>query len=220
MFAYQLISPDLFPLKRSDSNETASMFFEDWGLNHLPVVENGIIGGWISKEIAESRFDSTCGESIFPQNSLWEVPHYLHLFELVARFFETSSTVLAVTDSEGKFMGLIKSSEIGMSWQNNTALIQAGASLVLEMDLQNFSPAELTRLAESNNTKILHFMVEPAKDNSGKVFVSLKLNKEDVSYLISSYERFGYQLVYSSSSQNENHSLIDRYNWLMKFIQD
>ncbi len=220
MFAYQLISPDLFPLKRSDSNETASMFFEDCGLNLLPVIENGIIVGWMNKEIAESRYNETCGDSMLPVNPLWELPHYSHLFELISRFFETSVSVIAITDAEGRFMGLIKSADTGMNWQVNTALIQPGASLVLEMDFVNYSPAELSRLAESNNIRILHLMLEPAHDDSGKVFVSLKLNKEDVSYLISSYERFGYQLVYSSSLQNENHSLIDRYNWLMKYIQE
>jgi predicted transcriptional regulator len=48
MFAEELLSNDIFPLKKTDSCESALVFMSDWKVFHLPVVDNGKLLGYVS----------------------------------------------------------------------------------------------------------------------------------------------------------------------------
>ena len=219
MFASQLISQEIFPLKRADSPETALMFFDDWQIKYLPVVENGRVVGWLSQEEASKTQLDKIDSVLFPQNPLFEVSENTHVFDLLQKFNGLVSDTLAINDNDGKFVGLISSKEIGAAWHKTSALMQPGSVLVLEVPAIQYSLAELSRISESNQVKILHLMIEPAIEDPNRLFVSLKFNRDDISFVISSYERFGYPVLYTNAQFGDNQSMQDRYKWLMKFIQ-
>ena len=55
MFASQYISNEIFPLKKCDDAETASMFMDDWKVSELPVVDKLKVMGF---NISEKTTDS------------------------------------------------------------------------------------------------------------------------------------------------------------------
>lgn len=219
MFASQLISQEIFPLKRADSPETALMFFDDWQIKYLPVIENGKVLGWLTQDEASKSQLDKIESLLFPPNPLFEVSENTHVFDLLQKFNGLVSDTLVINDNEGKFLGLISSKELGASWHQSSALMQSGSVLVLEVPSIQYSLAELSRISESNQVKIIHVMIEPAKEDPNRLFVSLKFNREDISFVISSYERFGYPVLYTNAGFGDHESMQDRYKWLMKFIQ-
>ncbi|MFY8022410.1 MAG: CBS domain-containing protein [Bacteroidia bacterium] len=219
MFASQLISQEIFPLKRADSPDTALMFFDDWQIKYLPVIENGKVLGWLTQDEASKTQSDKIENILFPANPLFEVSENTHVFDLLQKFNGLVSDTLVINDSEGKFLGLISSRELGASWHQSSALMQAGSVLVLEVPSIQYSLAELSRISESNQVKIIHVMIEPAHEDPNRLFVSLKFNREDISFVISSYERFGYPVLYTNAGFGDLESMQDRYKWLMKFIQ-
>jgi hypothetical protein len=219
VFASQLISQEIFPLKRADSTETALMFFHDWNLNYLPIVENGKVVAWLSESEASKTISDKIDSILFPPNPLFEALENTHIFDLLQKFNGLASDTIAIVDAEEKFLGLVSSKDIGAHWHQSSALMQPGSILVLDVAAIQYSLAELSRISESNQVKILHVMVEPAKEDPNRLFVSLKFNREDISLLISSYERFGYPVLYTNAKFGDYQSMQDRFNWLMKFIQ-
>jgi signal-transduction protein with cAMP-binding, CBS, and nucleotidyltransferase domain len=51
MFAYQLISNEIFALKPSDSAANAFVFMEDWQVKDLPIVQNLKVIGMVNEQI-------------------------------------------------------------------------------------------------------------------------------------------------------------------------
>jgi acetoin utilization protein AcuB len=101
---------------------------------------------------------------------------------------------------------------------SNSGLKQEGGIIVLEMNAHNYSLAEISRITEVNDTKIIGVLVQPFNDGNNTLFVSLKFNKPDLKFVISTFERFSYHIVYARTSGNRDSSMEDRFNWLIKFI--
>ena len=51
MFAYQLISNEIFALKPSDSAANALIFMEDWQVKDLPIVQNLKVIGIVNEPV-------------------------------------------------------------------------------------------------------------------------------------------------------------------------
>ena len=66
---------------------------------------------------------------------------------------------------------------------------------MLSMDLSDYSLAEISRLIEENNAKILSCIVKEDPFDIGKIRVNLKINELDLSRIVATLERFGYRVV-------------------------
>lgn len=65
MFAEELLSNDIFPLKKTDSCESALVFMSDWKVFHLPVVDNGKLLGYVSYDDINNQSGKTKVEKLF-----------------------------------------------------------------------------------------------------------------------------------------------------------
>jgi hypothetical protein len=55
-------------------------------------------------------------------------------------------------------------------------------------------------------------------DAENNVQVSLKYNITDLKYIIATFERFNYQVVFSSQQTDEDDASNKRYDWLIKYL--
>jgi hypothetical protein len=74
--------------------------------------------------------------------------------------------------------------------------------IILEVPLKDYTLTEIARIVESNNAHITVLNVMPI---SGGEFllVSLKLDTDDVTVLLRSFERFNYNVVYYFMKEGE-----------------
>ena len=74
--------------------------------------------------------------------------------------------------------------------------------IILEVPLKDYTLTEIARIVESNNTHITALNIMPI---SGGEFllVSLKLDTDDVTALLRSFERFNYNVVYYFMKEGE-----------------
>lgn len=69
--------------------------------------------------------------------------------------------------------------------------------IILEIPCKDYTLTEIARIVESNNIHITSLQIIPHSD--GEFFlVSLKLNTDDITALLRSFERFSYKVVYYS----------------------
>ncbi len=218
MFAAQFISSEIFSLKKSDDTESALMLLSDWMVKQLPVVENLKVLGFVNEKILLENEGKRVEELMLIDVEKYCVPEHMHLFEIWQRLVLNNFSTLAVVSSEGIFKGVISSQDIALNSFANSSLIQEGSILVLEIQAIHYSIAEIARICESNEAKIIHLMVTSLKDENNTLHVSLKMNKQHLSYVISSFERFGYKVIYTNSVSDSNQSLEDRFQWLIKYL--
>jgi len=89
---------------------------------------------------------------------------------------------------------------------------------VLEMNVNDYSLSQISRIVEDNDTKILSLFMDriPGTQN---LDVILKLDKEDLSPVIQAFLRYNYQVkgVYLDHSML-NDLYQDRYEQFMKYM--
>lgn len=217
MIAAELISNNVFALKKSDSADAALLMMEDFCVKHLPIVDQQKVLGFVSSQQLVNA-DGKVDELMQLQINAYCVSESAHLFEVLVKFAEHQFTTLAVTDNQQQYKGIINAFELVQYIQQHTALVQPGATIVLQMPVMNYALSEIARITESNDTKILALLVQPLVNNAGQIQVHLKLSKTNVRDVAQSFERFGYQIVFSSDKFEDDESLKTKLDWLIKYL--
>jgi len=89
--------------------------------------------------------------------------------------------------------------------------------VVLEMNQIDYSLHEIARLVEANDAKVLSVYTRTLPD-SARVEVTLKINREEISDVLRSFDR--YELFVKSTYQGSklHEDLRGRYEELMRYI--
>jgi acetoin utilization protein AcuB len=222
MFAGQLVSTDIFPISHTASLESVQAIFLDSNHSLLPIVDQQKAMGWISGQQVLQAFNlaEPASSLCLPRDPKMEVKEDTHLFELVRLFAENNASQLMVIDANDHYKGIVTAANLGMQWQVQTYLKKPGGIVVLEMEWIQYSLAEISRIAESNDVKIIQVMLQNKSEESAVVRVALKLDRYELGGLMASFERYGYQVSYKFAGTYDNEAFDDRYKWLMKIIAE
>ena len=74
--------------------------------------------------------------------------------------------------------------------------------LILEIPLKDYTLTEIARIVESNNAHIMALSVMPISGGS-LLLVSLKLDVDDLTSVLRSFERFNYSVLYYFMREGE-----------------
>jgi acetoin utilization protein AcuB len=214
MIAEELLSENIIPLKRSDLCEAALSFMADARATEMPVVEQGKLVGYLHVGKAEKAKSKTVGMAM--ENSNLFLPHDTHLFDVARIMNEAKVTTIAVCDVSQVYKGAISLTDLLKAYTNNTAVVQAGAIVTLELFPRDYSLTEISRITEQNDCKITDLFIRNLEDH--KMELSLKFNTTEIKTVLHALERFGYiiKAVHQLSDQKGN--LDNRLDWLIKYI--
>ncbi len=217
MLVSTLISNDIFPLKKTDTCEGALVFMQDWKVSHLPVVFDGKLLGYVSSgSLADRKAGEKIETLIAPLVDL-KLVKTQHLFEVIALMAESGYSCLAVCDENQTYIGSVSVNEI-INFLAGSSLAQPGAIIILKMNPHDYSLAELSRIIEYNDCKILNVFVHADPQSASHILVTLKLNKQTVSTVIQTLERYQYQIFSVHQLEITDANLDNRYNWLLKYL--
>lgn len=218
MFAETLISAELFPLKRTDTCENAVVFMNDWGVAELPVVDNNKVLGFVAINEIEDHNSSLRVDELLRSEKQFVVSAHMHIFDLLKIFDQTALSTFAVVNNEDSFIGIVSYHDIIKDLYRNSSLSQPGGIITLEMSARDYSLAELSRIVEYNDIKIINVFINTAKGQENNILVSLKFNSTDLKNVISSLERHGKIIRSVHSVSDVGDSFINRYDWLIKYM--
>ncbi len=90
--------------------------------------------------------------------------------------------------------------------------------IILDVSVKDYTLTEIARLVEDNNARITRLEVLPTKDGSS-LLVSLKLDVNDVSTVLRSFERFNYNVIYYFMKEGKmNDTDEDRLKELLHYL--
>jgi hypothetical protein len=97
-------------------------------------------------------------------------------------------------------------------------LQEIGGVIVLEMNENEYSLTEISKIAESNGYKILSFFLD-RKSGTHTLDVIMKLDKDELSALIQAFMRYKYTVkaVYLDQSMLTD-LYMERYEQFMKYM--
>ena len=90
--------------------------------------------------------------------------------------------------------------------------------VVLDVPIKDYTLAEIARLVEDNNARIIRVEVIPSNDGLS-LLVSLKMDITDISAVLRSFERFNYNVIYYFMKEGEiNDTYEDRLKELLHYL--
>ncbi len=216
MMASAFIDPSIVPLKISDSVAVAIDFFKEFSVRQLPVVQDNICIGILSlDEIEEELADIPVLDFINLSYSFAST--YDHIYEVMRAISEQSVTLFPIIDDNNNYLGCITLASLFKNYVNCAAFSQPGSIIVLEMDKKNYSLAEIARIVESENKVILSSLLS-SNAESDRLEITLKLNSAQIQNLLSTFERFGYNIKATFDEEDVKDTLKNRYESLMTYL--
>ena len=217
MLARELISKVVPPLKPNDEVARALAWMDEFKVSHLPVVDGREFIGIISEDnILDGEKDDIVIASKEGM-SYASVLESQHIYYVIRKLTATDLSVVAVVDSEDKYLGCITLSDLVVKFEELAAINQLGGIIVVNMNKADYSLAQVAHVIESNNAKILSSYVFE-RPETGMLELTLKVNREEISSIVQSLERYDYQVIAYFQESAHLEDLKGRYDELMRFI--
>jgi CBS domain-containing protein len=218
MIAKELISGDVLPLKTSDTGLTTLHWFDEFKVSHLPVVSDSQLLGLVSEAdiYAEGSFEEPIWSLQLQLQSI-SILQSKHIYEAMKLFADYKLTTLPVVDEKGTYLGVITLADIVEKMAATAAVSNPGGILVLDLNANDFSMVEISRIIEDNDAKMLSFYVTSPTDST-RLELTLKLNKIDIQPVIQSFLRHNYTIKASFFESDYFDNLRERYDLLMTYL--
>lgn len=219
MIARELISSIVPPLRSGDDADRALLWMDEFKVSHLPVVDGKTYLGLLREsDIMDSNAPGSSVAELDADLERAFVYENQHIYYVIRRLASTDLTCIAVLGrAEEEYLGCITLSDLVVRFEELAVINRPGGILVIHMKESDYSLAKVSHIIESNGTSILSAYVshQPAAQ---MIDVTLKLNREDLSPVVQSLERYGYEVTAYFEESTNLEDLRDRYDELMRFI--
>lgn len=219
MTTAEIINHEFPILKLSDSVGKALNWMEENRIGQLVIVDDGKYAGIISEDILMDYDEKMLLADVMLQFSEIFLYDYQHIYEALGIISKYHSEVIAVIDEEQNFVGIITAKDLYSKFAELLGSQEPGAVLVVSIKNRDYSLAEISRLVESDNAKILSsYYSGNTYLNNDSASLTLKINRETVNSVIATLERFGYTVEASYAHEPIESIEQERYNMLMKYL--
>lgn len=217
MVAENLLSDMIVPLRTSDTGEEALGIMSEFYIRHLPIVNNTQLLGLISEDdILDMDVEEAVGS--YPLSLHHPYVHARdHVYDLMRLMVENQLTVIPVVADDDRYLGLVTQETLLRYFAENSSFADVGGIIVLEMARQDYSLSEIARIVESENASILSTFLQSYPD-SARIDVTIKVNRQNVSGLLATFERFRYTVKASFNELQYQDTLRERYDALMSYL--
>ena len=218
MLNLDILSVDIPHLNPEDSVLLAKDIMVDHHVAHLPVVsENKLLGIIDEDSLLDAPSDDTPMNSLqtlFSHASVQGISHVLDTLHICSEF---QLTLVPVLTEESDYLGSITALDLIRHTDKIVGAGNPGAIIVLEMDRVNFAFSEIIKLVETNDAQVTQLNTY-ADPGTSSFFITLRINKMEVSDIIATFQRYEYKIKYYFGEEQYENELRSNYNHLMNYL--
>lgn len=216
MVAKELIDSNIPVLKQTDNVDRALQLMSECKNSHLPYLHNEIFSGFFSEDFLLNYDYDTLLEEIRPEMVKLKIDSNLPILELIKLFSRTEFELLPVFDSADMFLGVIEKKEANVRFIETLALNDNGGIIEINLHNKEYSLTEISKIVEFEYAKILSLFL--SYDSQNQMHLTLKLDIAQISGVVNSLERYGYEVASYFASEPVTNIEKDRYDLLMKYL--
>lgn len=190
---------------------------DEFKVSHLPVVDGTEYLGLISED---NILDGAQGDTVLASKDVLQRVFVLesqHIYYVIRKMASTDLSVVAVLSSDEKYIGCITLSDLVTKFEELAVINQPGGIIVLNMNKNDYSLAQVAHVVESNNARVLSSYVFE-RPETAKLELTLKVNREEVGSIVQSLERYGFEVIAYFQESAHLEDLKGRYDELMRYI--
>jgi CBS domain-containing protein len=219
MLTVELPSQTLPPLRLHDTVHQALQLMNDNQVAHLPIVDGEKYVGIISEDdLLQAENDNASLSELqqpFATISVKSDEHFLKAIQVAA---ENGLSVVPIVDNENDFTGAVTYNDLLKHASEFMSLSEPGGLIVLEMESNQYSFNEISKILEANDAQItqLNTFNNP---ETGMMRVTIRINKPDVSDVVAAFQRYEYDVKYHFGEELYVNELRTNYDNLMNYLK-
>lgn len=213
----KLISPSVPQLQLTDTGSKALTVMEENSITQLPLVNEG---KYISLIIEDDLLDWNTPESPLSAADFLDYKPAVyaqgHPFEALRVANRQHLSILPVIDGENTYLGSITQEDLLKYITENSGVDNPGGIIVIEVAPRDYSLSEIARICENEEVSIISLQLHNGAE--GKLEITLKTNRTNLSALANSFERHSINVKEVYGEQQNYDDLMDRYGLLMNYL--
>lgn len=219
MLTRELQSQTLPYLHLHDKVYQALQLMNDNQVTHLPIIDGEKFIGIISEDdllqADNDHSDLTTLQQSFSSQSVKEDEHFLKAVQVAA---ENGLSVVPVISEENELTGTVTYTNLLRHASEFMSLKEPGGLIVLEMESNQYSFNEISKIIESNDAQItqLNTTNDP---QTGLMQVTIRINKPDVSDVVATFQRYEYNIKHYFGEELYVNELRNNYDNLMNYLK-
>ena len=219
MLAHELITDEVPPLKLTDTGKKVLDWMEDFRVSHLPVVNKREFLGLVSYT---DIVDNNKPKETLDHFRLSMIKAYVredyHIFDVLKAISTYNVSAVAVLDAENNYMGVITADSIIKKIAQMPFVNEPGGIIILEMLVKDYSLSQIAQIVEGNDAKVLNMHVSAMPD-ANKMEVTLKVNKDELSGLLQTFQRYNYTVKATFHQNQFNEDVKKRFDEFMHYLK-
>ncbi|MCO5936188.1 CBS domain-containing protein [Mucilaginibacter sp. RB4R14] len=218
MLAIELISDAMPPVHTSDSIQKVFDRMAEFRVSHMPIVNEEQFLGLISEDdlIEETDYNAPIGSIALSLVNPYVLEEQ-HIYDVIRLFYERRLSVVPVLNIKKEYLGLISINTMNEYFAKLTSVSEPGGIIVLEVDNKNNSLAHMSQVVESDNAQILSSYTRTFPDST-KMEITLKVNKQDISTILATFQRYNYDVKATFNFTDHNDNSMDRFDSFMNYL--
>lgn len=190
----------------------------DFHVTHLPVVVEDKLAGLVSEDdLLNVENDDMLLAALQPHFSQIAAHADAYFYEAVQLVNENGLTLIPVIARESEYSGAIIATDLLRCLGKVAGVNDLGGIIVLEMDKVSFAFAEISKLVETNDAQIIQLNTY-TDASSGNFYITLRINKAEISDIVSTFQRYEYQVKYYFGEELYENELRNNYDHLMNYL--
>lgn len=215
MVAKDLLSNDVPVLRPSDSVDRALQLMSDFKYSQLPLVNEKQYEGVLNEDHLLNYDFDTLLEEIKPIDFHIDIDENFPLVEIIKSFRNETIEFLPV-QSKGGFLGIIERKTAFQTLVDKMVLSENGGLIEIKTKDGDYQLSDISRIIEQESGKIMSMFL--SHDILNNLLVTLKIDVSQISPIVSSLERHGYEVSSYYASEPVTNLEKDRYDLLMKYL--
>lgn len=218
MLAYELITEEVPSLKPTDTGRKVLDWMEDFRVSHLPVVNKREFIGLVSyTDILDLNDSKKTIDHLRVSMIKAFVRVDYHIFDVLKVISNHNVSAVAVLDEKDNYMGVITADSIIQKIANMPFVNEPGGIIILEMNTKDYLLSQIAQIIEGNDAKILNMHINAHPDTT-KIEVTLKVNKEDLTPILQTFNRYNYSVKATFHQNQFNNDIKSRFDEFMHFL--
>lgn len=219
MLTRDLATQSLPELHLTDKVYHALQLMNDNQVTHLPIVDGEKFIGLISEDdLLQTDNDHETLETLPQSFAAFAVKENEHFLKAVQVAAENGLSVVPVVNEENDLTGTVSYNDLLRHASGFMSLNEPGGLLVLEMESNQYSFNEISKLIESNDAQITQLNTSNDAE-TGMMQVTVRINKPDISDVVATFQRYDYNVKYFFGEEQYTNELRSNYDNLMNYLK-
>ncbi|MDX1271401.1 acetoin utilization protein acuB [Bizionia paragorgiae] len=213
----EYIINDIKPLQNTGLISDLKLLFNQLTYSHIPIMnEDGVYLGCLS-EIDLHCFESKkhikdCAyatEGFFVRDST-------NWLDVLEAFAQNKTNIMPILNEQNSYLGYYELNDIIGLFNDTPFFSEAGAVLIIEKGLSDYSFSEISQIVESNDGKLLGAFISKIENDIAQI--TLKIGNAGLTEIMQTFRRYSYNIISGHEEDSYIEDLKERSDYLNKYL--